>query len=1017
MKSYEQKKKSYFLSLLSITRYIIAFMTFILLVFSPLSYLPIAHSETRKGDVERLALYRHTSNGLYYTHFPLNWSAAEEKSYEIYDALARYLIKNNLAYIINTENPGAMIGSPKLSSSQEFGDLFKAYENSIPSNYSHPDYSPFYTLPDILPHSPKPDIVITNLNVPSQGIIGGFLPSGGSITVANKGDADIGNAHFRINFFWSLDSIITKNDAHAVGSDTFPLGMDYTQGIKAGSSKTISFSDSGINIFLQRGWLTAKSYYLGAIADYYDEVSESDENNNIFGTGPITIAASSAPTPNPEPPVPEETISMNTGVPESGGTGSNNWYVGLHINGRDYEAGPHLDKQQAVIFAIKSIQRYEEAGIIITETIYQNARGLPQHPSPPSPPSPPAPTNSVDISVDGNLTIAHGRTGVKTVTANISAWKGKSATFTVQGLPTGASGKFSPSSCDRFCSTTLTIITSPATPINHYEVDMTATRATVSDGARFTLTITQQTKPNAPSNLTATVLSSSQIQLNWIDTADNDTAVRVERTIGRDAMDNPNPPLIYSKLAQDQTSYTDTGLSSNTQYCYRVSVTNDDDYSNPSEIACAITQSASLYQPIVTPQPPSKSLPIILTVAGIDPKQTLLPGDFSQPFKDPMYLQSSLISFLKEKNLSNEVAPIDVFLGWRDGDITGTKIALENLKKDIQVWNAYAKKRGALFNIVAHSWGTVLTYAALTELANADEDIRVDNLFTLGSPIGYMTDSKSPIIHFVGLPKNPKECQVTGDLKSYEGILRYVRDAVCLHAPDSIRAQRSIINPQNVIKHWYNYQLGSDLFAPTPLPFPQNSSVATYENKYFVDEDGLIPEEGVAGIIKTFQLVHRQYYDWQGNSSKLTAWSTLHNIVGKILNRELPLTSYPSPNPIIIPTSPGTSCEQILGVKCPITTPGTIPAPPGAVPINPSPVSTDVFTYDLYRGMTANGVGVLQKFLKQQGFFPAGVKTTNYFGKMTKQAAQKFQIYYGIIPSDGYVGSATRAKLNALLPQ
>lgn len=132
---------------------------------------PSTQGGTRKGDVERLALYRHTSNGLYYAHFPLNWSAAEEKSYEIYSALVDYLVTNKLAYILEVQGPDAMTGSPKLSSSQEFGNLFKAYENSIPSNYSHPDYSPFYSLPDIIPATPLPQLTLSvtpdNQNVPA----------------------------------------------------------------------------------------------------------------------------------------------------------------------------------------------------------------------------------------------------------------------------------------------------------------------------------------------------------------------------------------------------------------------------------------------------------------------------------------------------------------------------------------------------------------------------------------------------------------------------------------------------------------------------------------------------------------------------------------------------------------------------------------------------------------------------------------------------------------------------------
>lgn len=431
----------------------------------------------------------------------------------------------------------------------------------------------------------------------------------------------------------------------------------------------------------------------------------------------------------------------------------------------------------------------------------------------------------------------------------------------------------------------------------------------------------------------------------------------------------------YANTGMDRFFDNTANTAAGQTYTYYVQAKNASGPTNSNSVIVSVPSN------ICTPTAASsKSLPVILTVAGIDLKQTLLPGDFSQPFRDPMYLQSSLISFLKEKNLSNEVAPIDVFLGWQDGDIAGTKTAVENLKKDIQVWNDYAKKRGAPFNIVAHSWGTVLTYAALTELANAGEDIHVENLFTLGSPIGYMTDSKSHVIHFVGLPKDPNECKITVNLREYTGLIRDIQYKICLHAPSSIREQKSVVipqnvNKQNVIKHWYNYQASTDIFAPTELPFSQNSSMALYKNISVVDEDGYtlpksafeeyVPIYGnikysVMSLYNMFAVSHRQYYDWDNKDGKsnFTAWKTLHDIVGKILNRNLPLISYPTPtpSPISLPVPPDTSCEQNLGVKCPSPPPDIIPDPSRpATPITDGDLIKTKDNPDVYVAKLING--------------------------------------------------------------
>ena len=90
--------------------------------------------------------------------------------------------------------------------------------------------------------------------------------------------------------------------------------------------------------------------------------------------------------------------------------------------------------------------------------------------------------------------------------------------------------------------------------------------------------------PNAPSNLTATTLSETEIQLNFIDNADNEDGVKLERK---------EPGGTYSVIATlspNTTSYKDTGLAPNMTYYYRIYAYNSFGASAYSNEASATTE-------------------------------------------------------------------------------------------------------------------------------------------------------------------------------------------------------------------------------------------------------------------------------------------------------------------------------------------------------------------------------------------------------------------------------------------
>jgi hypothetical protein len=88
----------------------------------------------------------------------------------------------------------------------------------------------------------------------------------------------------------------------------------------------------------------------------------------------------------------------------------------------------------------------------------------------------------------------------------------------------------------------------------------------------------EATAPAAASDASATAISSTAIQLNWSDNADNETGFRIERRISGDSS--------YSSLTTvdaDSESYTDSNCAAGTTYEYQIIAYNDDGDADASE--------------------------------------------------------------------------------------------------------------------------------------------------------------------------------------------------------------------------------------------------------------------------------------------------------------------------------------------------------------------------------------------------------------------------------------------------
>jgi subtilisin family serine protease len=104
----------------------------------------------------------------------------------------------------------------------------------------------------------------------------------------------------------------------------------------------------------------------------------------------------------------------------------------------------------------------------------------------------------------------------------------------------------------------------------------------------------------APSSLTATPVSASEIDLTWIDNSPNETGFKIERS--------PNGASGWAQIATvgaNMTSYVDIGLTCGTTYSYQVRANNGSVNSNYSNTATAPTSPCqelplySIYMPII----------------------------------------------------------------------------------------------------------------------------------------------------------------------------------------------------------------------------------------------------------------------------------------------------------------------------------------------------------------------------------------------------------------------------------
>lgn len=145
------------------------------------------------------------------------------------------------------------------------------------------------------------------------------------------------------------------------------------------------------------------------------------------------------------------------------------------------------------------------------------------------------------------------------------------------------------------------------------------------------------------------------------------------------------------------------------------------------------------------------SIPTVLTVHGLDfSKLSCDPGSVQNAaHNEACYAAAKIFGLMgggemDDSYLDYHITRLaaggraQVFPFRWGGDIKDSRRSVERLKGEILALHREARAKGAPFIIVAHSWGTVLAAEALAEMEGDGTagDLKVDNLVTLGSPLG-----------------------------------------------------------------------------------------------------------------------------------------------------------------------------------------------------------------------------------------------------------------------------------------
>jgi probable HAF family extracellular repeat protein len=116
------------------------------------------------------------------------------------------------------------------------------------------------------------------------------------------------------------------------------------------------------------------------------------------------------------------------------------------------------------------------------------------------------------------------------------------------------------------------------------------------------------TRPAAPTNLSATAVGSSRVDLGWTDSSGTETGFRIERRTGGETFS------LVETVGANTVAYSDSGLAPTTTYEYRVLAFNVAGVSAYSNTASATTAAVDLVAPVVAIASPADGATVSGTV-------------------------------------------------------------------------------------------------------------------------------------------------------------------------------------------------------------------------------------------------------------------------------------------------------------------------------------------------------------------------------------------------------------------
>ncbi|MDG4596620.1 MAG: CARDB domain-containing protein, partial [Candidatus Contendobacter sp.] len=168
-----------------------------------------------------------------------------------------------------------------LTATPDAGSIFAGWSpNPCAPSFAMPASNLTCTATFNLSGTSQPDLVVTSVTSPSNGVAGGQIT--GAMVVNNQGTQATGP--FWLGFYLSVDTTITSSDINTEWGCEFPP-------LAAGASYTCS-GTVGIPASVAPG-----TYYLGGYADPTNTVNESNETNNgRAAANSITITGGGGPT-------------------------------------------------------------------------------------------------------------------------------------------------------------------------------------------------------------------------------------------------------------------------------------------------------------------------------------------------------------------------------------------------------------------------------------------------------------------------------------------------------------------------------------------------------------------------------------------------------------------------------------------------------------------------------------------------------------------------------------------------